>query len=133
MIFILIIIFLTFLLLFFWSLKIKKSKKKLSSQSLKIINNSFKDIKINILSNKEKIIDYDKLYHKLLKEIWYNWTFWEILKQNPKEIDDINLIWELHKLRNKLAHDFDLLSENILAEKAKSYKDCIQKLINKLT
>jgi hypothetical protein len=64
-----------------------------------------------------------------LKELWYKGSFWEILKQNPKEIWDINKVWELHKLRNKLVHDFDLLSESILNKKVFEYETQIKNLV----
>ena len=62
--------------------------------------------------------------------MWYEGNFWEILKLNPEEIKNINKIWELHKLRNKLVHDFDLLEEVILNRKSKEYKQEILKLLN---
>ncbi len=104
----------------------KKLKKYIKDDLLK---RKEKIIKAKI-SNKEKIIDLDKLYHKVLLVYGYKWTFWEILKQNPKEIKDINKIWELHKLRNKLVHDFDLVSEWVLQKKVKLYEKEIEKLLN---
>lgn len=81
-------------------------------------------------NNKEKIIEYDKIYHKILNDLWYAWSFWDILKQYPNEINDIDKIWELHKLRNKLVHEFDLVTWSILKKKALEYKDELEKLIN---
>ncbi len=83
-------------------------------------------------SSKEKIIDFDKLYHKILQEIWYKWDFWNILKLKPKEIDDVDIIWELHKLRNKLVHDFTNFDEVFLLKKQKKFFNEIEKLLNKL-
>ena len=80
-------------------------------------------------SPKEMIIEYDKLFHKILQWMWYEWTFWEILKQKPSEIRDINNIWELHKLRNKLVHDFDLLSDGVLRKKSQNYEKEINVLL----
>jgi uncharacterized protein YutE (UPF0331/DUF86 family) len=54
------------------------------------------------------------------------------LKLEPKEISDINKIWELHKLRNKLVHDFDLLDDGILNKKAEEYKGEIERLLGKV-
>lgn len=110
----------------------KKKQKKLDKDKLKSFEKILKKINLNS-SNKEKIIDYDKIYHKILLELWYVWNFWDILKLNPKEISDINKIWELHKLRNKLAHDFDLLEEKILLSKQKEYLYEIEKLLNKIS
>lgn len=85
----------------------------------------FKKIFLNIWkskSDKEKIIEYDKLYHKILLALWYNWSFWEILKMEPIEISNINEIWNLHKIRNKLVHEFDEIDEKELKKLAKNYK-----------
>lgn len=125
-IFILIILLAIYLAFF----KFKKSNK-LSKTNIDHFQKILKRISSNI-SPKEKIMDYDKLYHKILKEIGYSWNFWDILKQNPACIDDIQSIWELHKLRNKLAHDFDLLEENVLNKKALKYKDEINKLLKNI-
>jgi len=97
-------------------------KKKIPKQKKAYLNKLFKDISIKNWS-KEKIIDYDKLYHKILIEMWYSWTFWEILKLEPNEIWNINKVWELHKLRNKLVHDFDSIDEKYLKSKEKEYKN----------
>lgn len=85
----------------------------------------FKKIFLNIWkskSDKEKIIEYDKLYHKILLTLWYNWSFWEILKKEPLEIWNINEIWNLHKIRNKLVHEFDKFNEKELEKLVKNYK-----------
>lgn len=122
-----------FLIIIYWIfLVIKYSKKKLlSDEKREFILNNFKKIFADI-DIKHKIIDYDKLYHKILVEIWYEWSFGEILKLEPKEISDINKIWELHKLRNKLVHDFDLLDDGILNKKAEEYKGEIERLLGKV-
>jgi len=114
----------------FWiSIILKFSRKrKLSREDRKYFKKHFNQINIK-LSSKERIIDYDKLYHKVLLWLWYEWTFWEILKQYPIEINDIETIWELHKLRNKLVHDFDLLDERLLKQKANKYKKILSQII----
>lgn len=104
-------------------------KKKLSKEKIKY----FKEIKnknLLIKSEKEKLINSDKIYHKILLELSYNWTFWEILKKKPKEISNINKIWELHKIRNKLVHDFDLFDEKNLSMKNKDYELEINNILN---
>lgn len=95
-------------------------KKKIPKQRKVYLNKLFKKISVKT-SSKEKIIDYDKLYHKILLEMWYQWTFWEILKLEPNEIWNINKIWELHKLRNKLVHDFDIIDDKVLNLAEKDY------------
>jgi len=113
--------------LVFWiSIILKFSKKKkLSEADKKELKNIFKNMKVN-KSDKEKLIDYDKLYHKILQKFWYNWTFWEILKTKPNEIWNLNKVWELHKLRNKLVHDVDEEIKENLFLKVKEYEKEIE-------
>ena len=113
--------------LVFWiSIILKFSKnKKLSEDDQKELKNIFKNMKVN-KSDKEKLIDYDKLYHKILQRFWYNWTFWEILKTKPNEIWNLNKVWELHKLRNKLVHDVDEKIKENLFLKVKEYEKEIE-------
>lgn len=98
----------------------KKEKSLLSIEKKLFFEHQFKIISWKT-SPKEKIIDTDKLFHKLLLEIWYSWNFWDILKSKPKEIKNLDKVWEFHKLRNKLVHDFDLVSNNILLKKSRLF------------
>ncbi len=123
--------------IFFWffiyiSFFYFRSKKKLSSQD---IENFQKRIQIisKESSYKTQILDYDVVYHKILLKLWYGGTFWEILKQKPIVIDDINVIWELHKLRNRLAHEFDNFDEKMLLIKSKQFYKEIQQLLKKVS
>lgn len=116
------VILFSFLFVIF-SLFIAKNwfKRKLTKKERR----HFKKIFLNIWklkSAKEQIIEYDKLYHKILLALWYNWSFWEILKMEPIEISNINEIWNLHKIRNKLVHEFDEIDEKELKKLAKNYK-----------
>lgn len=105
-------------------------KKKLTEKQKKEFKKLFKSIKSPHNNPKEQIIDYDKLYHKILLALEYEGTFWEILKKEPNEIWDLDKVWELHKLRNKLVHDFDLLSPSILAKKSKEYEKQIKFILD---
>jgi len=111
-----IIIFLALIILFIF----RNKKKKLTTSQKKEISRFFNKIKKS-KSNKEKIIDFDKLFHKILIELWYKWSFWEILKKEPKEVINLNKIWELHKLRNNLVHQFNNEKDNFLEKKVKEY------------
>lgn len=115
-----------------WLFLIFKFKKryKISQQKKIFFTKQLKNI-IWLNSYKEQLVDMDKLYHKILLEAWYKWTFWEILKQEPREVSNLNKIWELHKFRNKLVHDFDYSSEKILKENSINYITEIKKLLNK--
>lgn len=121
------------LVLIFWIYIVffYKKSKKLTDAKVKYFEEKLKLIEKNI-SSKEKIIDFDKLYHKILQEIWYSWDFWNILKLKPREINDLDMIWELHKLRNKLVHDFTNFDEVFLLNKQKIFLNEIKKLLDKL-
>lgn len=128
------ILILAIIIIFVWMFlifKFSKKSSKISSQKKAYFNKILKRTIVN-KSHKEQIIDLDKLLHKILQEIWYVWTFWEILKQKPKEVINLNRIWEYHKLRNKLVHDFDLMTENILKKKALEYQKEIKKVLSKI-
>ena len=125
----LILLILVFVIAFF----VLKKGKKLSSSQISNLKKILKKTFINNNTSTQKIIEADKLYHKVLKDLWYEWSFSEILKKNPKEIRDIQKIWELHKLRNKLAHDFDLITESVLKKKVLEFKKEIEVIIKKVS
>ena len=127
MIYIIIFFILALFLLFIF----RNKKKKLTSSQKKEIITFFNKIK-KFRSNKEKIIDFDKLYHRILKDLWYKWSFGEILKKEPKEILNLNKIWELHKLRNNLVHQFNWEKEDFLEKKSKEYIKEIQKILKNI-
>ena len=85
------------------------------------------------LSSKQQVIEYDKIYHHTLKKLWYEWTFGEILEINPKEIKNINEIWELHKFRNTLVHELRDLDERYILKQWKRYRGVVEKFIKQVT
>lgn len=129
--YIILIIILLIIISLYFAFFYGKKTRKLSPEKIQDFQKKLKIISSHI-SSKEKIIDSDKLYHKILLEAWYLWDFWSILKQKPLIIDDLNKVWELHKIRNKLVHDFDNYAENILREKSKEFSREIEKLLKKL-
>ena len=118
------IIILAALLLVFY-----KRKPKIKACDLK----DFDCVRTNIhkkkISDKEKIIDYDKLYHKILLKAWYKGNFWDILKKNPSQIWDINKIWKLHKVRNELVHEIGYPEWVSLFQVADDYKKEVRILL----
>ncbi len=120
-------------LFFLFDFKFMKKQRKVTKNQLTHLMEQFDRIPISTKSPKEQIIDYDKLYHRALRDLGYMWNFWDILKLNPREIEDINSIWELHKLRNKLVHDFDVLGDKKLKEKALEYRLEIKKLLKTIS
>lgn len=109
--------------LLWWRSIAKKTCKKLSCYIEKTES----------LSYREQIIQYDKIYHHTLKELWYSGSFGEILKRNPREIKNIQDIWDLHKLRNSLVHDLKNWDENILRKQAESYKKVSNNFVKQVT
>ncbi len=105
-------------------------KKKLPEKQKKEFIRLFKSIKSPSNSDKQKIIDYDKLYHKILLALSYEGGFWEILKKEPNEIWDLDKVWALHKLRNKLVHDFDIISTWQLRKKASEYEKELKHILS---
>ena len=88
--------------------------------------------KAEIEDPNEQIIEYDKIYHHILKSLGYRGSFWEILKRNPKEVKNLNEVWELHKLRNRLVHDLKQPKKNLHKE-AQRYKDVTEKFLKQVT
>ncbi len=126
------LIFFLFFFLFSFFLILKFSKrKKLNSKTKIFLEKIFSNIK-NSESSRQKIIDFDKLYHKILLELWYKGSFWEILKDSPQIINNIDLVWELHKLRNRLVHDFDDIWKWFLDKKSLEYEKIVLDFLNKL-
>jgi len=68
--FLAIFFFFSFYFAFIWSRK----SIKISNEKIKYFQKQLKKISTHI-SSKEKIIDADKLYHKILVEKGYNGTF----------------------------------------------------------
>lgn len=122
-------IFILILLLWIYFLFFYNSKKKLTKKEITYYKTLSKEVSIKSISNKEKIITFDKIYHDILKKSGYKWTFWEILKKKPIIIQDLNSIWELHKLRNKLVHEVEFNEEKLLEKQVKNYFNEIEKLL----
>lgn len=121
-----------FVFWFYISVFFLKKRKKLDREKILFFNKQLKNISWEV-SEKQKILSYDILYHKILLAVWYIWTFWEILKQKPLVIQDLEVIWQLHKLRNRIAHEFDAIDEKLLQQKSKQFHSEIQKLLKELS
>ena len=103
--------------------------RKLHPQDVRYFLKVLKDIETQ--TPKEQIIQYDIVYHKILQKLGYTWSFGDILKRNPKEIINIQEMWELHKLRNRLVHELKVKQENLWIH-AKNYEDNIKRLLKKV-
>ena len=86
--------------------------------------------KVSILpSPTERIMRYDMILHHILKDYGYSGTVGDQLKAKPRMIVNLNAVWSLHKLRNKLAHDMEPVSTDLLERKAEEFEKEILKLI----
>jgi len=85
------------------------------------------------LSPKQQVIEYDKIYHHTLKKLWYDGTFWEILKSKPKEIKNLQEIWELHKFRNTLVHELRDMDERFIMKQWKKYGNIVESFVKQVT
>lgn len=119
---IIIIIAIVIIIKYSWKYNLTKEKKTYYKKEINKISKSK-------VSDSEKILNYDKVLHHILRDLWYSGTLGEILKKKPKEIKDLDRIWKLHKLRNALAHELDTSKHNNLKQKSESFKKELFKLI----
>lgn len=82
-------------------------------------------------SPKERYIELDVLYHHILQSLGYTGSFGSILKQSPVVVKDLDTIWRLHKLRNRLVHEMQTISdreiENALTQYLRETKDILSR------
>jgi len=100
---------------------LKKDKKSYYEKEIQKVS--------DLLSPSEKIMRYDMIMHHILKDYSYSGTVGDQLKAKPRMMNNLNVIWSLHKLRNKLAHDMEPISADLLEEKAREFEKEILKLL----
>lgn len=60
----------------------------------------------------ERLVGYDKVLDHLLSRLGYRGTLGQKLKREPKPIrGKIDEIWRLHKIRNKIVHELEPVSQ----------------------
>ncbi len=72
---------------------------------------------------------YDMIMHHILKDYGYSGNVGDQLKAKPRMIHNLDAIWSLHKLRNKLAHSMDIISVDLLEKKAQEFEKEVLKLL----
>jgi len=99
---IIICLFIVFFVLF------KAKKKKLTLKDKTKIITELK--KISSMTKNEQILYLDKILDFALFKLGKKGSFADKLRNSNKLFKDINSIWSVHKLRNKIAHElgFDL-------------------------
>lgn len=122
-----ILITIIILIIFLYIISISTKKKLTKTNKEKYLK---KIIEVENSESSKKIIIYDSIIWNILNNLWYKWTISEQLKKKPKEIKFyINEIWELHKIRNKIAHEIDNINEKFLKEKSNRYKEILLNIL----
>ena len=63
---------------------------------------------IRNLKGKEVILEADNLLHYFLKRKGFTGTMGEMLKRHGAVFSNLNDVWYVHKLRNRIAHEIDV-------------------------
>ncbi|MDD5377281.1 MAG: hypothetical protein PHH16_04150 [Candidatus Gracilibacteria bacterium] len=101
--------------------QLKKDKKSYYEKEVRKVS--------NLPSPTERIMRYDMIMHHILKDYGYSGTVGDQLKAKPRMIHNLDAIWNLHKLRNKLAHSMDTISEGLLERKAQEFEKEVLRLL----
>lgn len=104
MIYLIIIITLATILLVYVGLSIKNSQRKLSGQAYKQIMSLWSAME-KIQDPVRKVMESDAIFDRTLKELGYEGSLGDKLKDAENRIPNIDEVWRAHKLRNRLAHE----------------------------
>lgn len=119
---ILVLLFGVFLTFWFSGKKeLKKDKKAYYQKEIQKVS--------TLPSPTERIMRYDMIMHHILKDYGYSGTVGDQLKAKPRMMNNLNVIWSLHKLRNKLAHSMETVSTDLLERKADEFEKEILRLL----
>ncbi len=100
---------------------LKKDKKSYYEKEIQKVS--------TLPSPTEQIMRYDMIMHHILKDYGYSGTVGDQLKAKPRMISNLDAIWSLHKLRNKLAHSLETVSESLLEKKAREFEKIVLNLL----
>lgn len=79
----------------------------------------------------ERIVAYDKILDHMLESLNYRGTLGEKLKAEPAVLKgSLEEIWRLHKIRNRIVHDLEKPSGDILKD-AVIYESILSKILVK--
>lgn len=101
--------------------ELKKDKKDYYRKEIRKVS--------ELPSPTERIMRYDMIMHHILKDYGYSGNVGDQLKAKPRVIRNLNTIWSLHKLRNKLAHSMETVSEGLLEKKADEFEKEVLRLL----
>ncbi len=107
---------------------IKKKKITFSQKKRQFIMRHLREIESS--SDKEKIIELDKILDECLQSKNISGSLGEKMKKYGKQFENENAIWNAHKLRNKLVHEIGFIPTKKESEKAISaFLQEIEKII----
>lgn len=88
---------------------IKGGKRGLSSSQHAFLNKQWETIMVEGRSNPHKaILDADKLLGYMLEAHGYEGSIGDMLKKGGSLFNNLNNVWEAHKMRNKIAHEIGI-------------------------
>lgn len=110
----------TFLLLVFVAIQYSRHKNnRFTKSELKKIKEKWDQIYSE--KNKHSIIEADKLLDLILKKYGLQGTLADKMRAADKLFSSSNNIWFAHKLRNKIAHEFNFEPSKVELSKALRY------------
>jgi len=126
--FILSFLFVTFILALYVFAKSIFSKK-LNSGDMAYVKGHWADI-MNIVEDdpSKAIMDADKILDYVLTRHGFSGSLGEKLKLSAHKFSDLNGLWNAHKLRNKLAHEFEEADEKEVKRALKQFKKAFKDL-----
>ncbi len=117
-------VFVGILFLAFLYRALRRRRQLFSQSELTVLNSRFKDLEKRVYWDpRHAILEGDKLLDLLLEKRGYTGTLGEKLKKADRQLECIQEVWSAHKLRNRIAHEFDVKIEPRDAKRAlASYK-----------
>lgn len=114
-------------LIFLILITISRKKKGLSNKDLELISQKWK--KIYNLKGAHAIIEADKLLDYILTKKGFSGTTAEKIRQAEGMFSDVEAVWSVHKLRNRIAHEINInLDKRRIEQTLLYFKKAIQDL-----
>ena len=127
-----IIVFVVFILfdvaLVIYILKKRKSGRFSEKQIVYIRSHWIRIIDMAKNNPNQAILDADKLLDHALGVMGYTGSVGEKLKKSGKLFKNLDAVWNAHKLRNRVAHDFTELSRDQVRVALNNFKNALRDL-----
>lgn len=103
--------------------------KKLNSADMAYVQGHWADIMNNVEDESLKaMVDADKLLDYVLTRHGFHGSLGEKLKAAAHKFSDLNGIWNAHKLRNRLVHEFEEVEKEEVERALKQFKKALKNL-----